>query len=1002
MFEDIDLEKDGIIEASAGTGKTFTIKELVKRIIKVGRAKPEEILVLTFTEKATKELKARIREAIIKEKDKNENLRKATINFDRFNIFTIHGFCNFIIRNYPFDLSAPLNAEVSSVPYKILLNNLVLNEFEKLLEQRKNEKLNFEINKEIITPVLKIIETFSFEKGHRLRVEGYDREFKNSDEVLRFIKEGSISFEEKDFKGFVVYYFVLRLLEESENYKQKKWIITYDDMVEKVYKGLSENKAFLEKVSSLFKYIIIDEFQDTDLLQWKIFRMMKFASPSLRIYVVGDPKQAIYGFRGGDIHTYFKAKEEILKDGGKLYNLTKNYRSSISLINKLNWLFCDMDDGERKRWFENNGKHLHYEEVHGIEDKFNEENRFLNLKSLNLFKITAERAKEACKIWKSFVIAEISTLVRECEIKKSEILVLCKTSRNARDYEEALNKVGIKARFFDREGELFNTKEALNVKTLLSALAFPEDLSLKKSLLLSEIFNVDFREINEFLESEEGRKAAEIFDKWVSFARKKEWGKLFDSVYFESKMFERIFSENPTTEASSIVSRYNQLAIILKNYAYTNNLDIFSLALEFKKMIEEDKEKIWNEDTDFIKIMTIHSSKGLEAPIVFIGDGFTKKTEYPFYKYYSDVKKSYFYVIRTNGRESEDKKQTQIELIADEERLYYVAFTRAKYSVYAGVAELTSNRGGGRDIFCEWVKDWVIRKGLAEEIKSIEATNLIREHQEKPEVKPVFAPEIDFNRRSFMASFSRIKREEKDKETIIEVEISGEDEEIADVGLKLGGANFGKAVHEILEEIDFIAIGSYESMEDFINGDEFPLIKRHLERYFESVSEEDYKTVASMIYNTLRSKIKGDFSLSMIDSSKRMNEIDFYYKLDENLFLTGAIDLVFEYEGKFYIVDWKTNLLDNYEGEEFYKSVEDSYGLQYRIYTLATFELLKNIYPDPYEKLGGIFYIYLRGINGRNAGIFYRECPKDISRFREVVLNSYNEYLINTGEKVAT
>ncbi len=1004
FIDNIDLEKDGVIEASAGTGKTFTINELVKRIISEGKASPEEIVVLTFTEKATRELENRIRETINKSVcDENENLKNAAINFDQFNIFTIHGFCNFLIRNFPFEFNVPINAEVSVVPRKMLLNSLVLNELPKFLELRgiKNIEEDFDIDNKIQSPVLKIIENLSFEKGHRLRVEGFEEEFKYSGEVKRFIEENK-ELNEKDFTGFIIYYFILRLIEEEEKYKKRRWIITYDDMIKKVYRGLKENENFKKKLSSLFKYIIVDEFQDTDLLQWNIFREIKNCSERVKIYIVGDPKQAIYGFRGGDIHTYFLAKSEILKWGGKLYHLSKNHRSNRCLVEALNFLFEDIDcDGDkRKKWFEKNLEDIEFSRVEAEKDI-----QLKGIEALNIFLINSEKAKDAYNIWKNFVSGEICRLVKDGYFKKSEVLILCKTVENARDYEEHLFNCGINARFYDREGTLFLTREALNIKILLFTLAFPEDLNLKKQLFLSEIFGVEFKEINNFFEAEDNleglksgeKRAVDLFNHWIFLVGKKEWGELFDSVYFESGMFLRIFEENSIEEASSIVSRYNQIAEVVKEIAYSKNLNIFNLALEFKRMMEEENKKIYmDEDEDFVKIMTIHSAKGLEAPVVFIGDGFTKVVKYPYFKYYNEKESKYFFVIRTGRNGGEEKELTQLEVGAEEERLYYVAFTRAIYSLYFAIAEITTKRGGNKGAFCSWIKDWVLEKKLAKKLPLENRIESLVREKEEVNIRKVFAGEIDFNRKSYMASFSRIKREIKEREGITEIEISEEIEDVNHTEFCLCGAGFGSAIHEILEEINFSLVNSIKSFELFASDETIKkLIFSHLERYFSNITEKDYMEVALMIFNALSYKILENFSLSMIEDKKKLSELEFYYKIDERLFLTGAMDLVFENNSKFYIVDWKTNILDDYEGEVFFENVESSYGLQYRIYTLALWEQLKNLYIDEaYKRLGGIFYIYLRGVNEKGAGIFYRKIEiEDIENFKKDVKNNYLSFI---------
>ncbi len=980
-IEDIDLTQNGIIEASAGTGKTYTIQELVKRIILETEVKPEEILVLTFTEKATIELKERIRDSISEERWKNQTdikkikLEKAFTNFDDFNIFTIHGFCNSLIKNYPFELNVPINAELSVVPFEIILSDLILKELPVLLENKKN-LLNIELNR-MKEQVIEIRKNLSFEKGHILKVDSF--EFSSSNEVKERLK--NYSEVNSVVIGYIIYYFVLRLFEEEKNYKERNWIITYDDMIEKVYQAIQKNESFRKKVSNLYKYIIIDEFQDTDLLQWNIFKKLIEENKNLRIYIVGDPKQAIYGFRGGDIHTYYKAKKEI---NGKEYILKKNYRSIKEIVDNLNTIFSveeEDSDGNIKRWFANN-EEIEYEKVEANE---NDSEKYNELQKFNLYKINSETPKKAYEIWQQFVVNEIIKLINK-GIKKSDILILCRTGNNAKDYEKILKSKGIKAYFYEREGSLLSTKEAKNLSILLLSLSFPEDIVLKKTLLVSEIFGIEIDNLNSFLESKEVENFNNLFLKWVNLSRNKEWAKLFDSVFFDSGMINRLYKNY----GEEVFFNYLKLVTLIKDRAYNKDLNIFSLYSEFEKIQKEESiKRYFDNEEDFVKIMTIHASKGLQSDVVFLGDGFTTTNKYPFYKYYEDEK--YHFVIRVDGDDEEEiKRKHNKERDAEDERLFYVALTRAKFLLYFAIANVKKSQSAY--VLCKNIKECVERSGVrqvgeltyevGQELGSLTSFN-----EEIDEEIDIISTEIDFDRRNFLTSFSSIHKR-LDSEKIVKIEISGEDEDQFSVNDNLpSGTIFGTFLHEILEEIDFKIVKESNNVQSLINNPDFNKFLSYKIKNFYPDRVEIFDEVAKMVFLALKKKIS-NFSLSEIENKK--SELEFYLRLKDNLYLTGAIDLVFEYESKFYLVDWKTNILEEYEGENFIQSVEKSYGLQYRIYYLALMEYLKNFYKNPEEEFGGVFYIYLRGLE--KGGVFENR-ELNISEVRDFVLKKYNEYM---------
>jgi exodeoxyribonuclease V beta subunit len=439
-----DIRKHNLIEASAGTGKTHIIENLFVDILKKTGTGIEKILAVTFTDKAAGELKKRIRENIKKaaetESDEkiSQRLQSALCNFDQASIYTIHGFCNRILREFSFENDNLFTFEMvdDNTVYEKLLyvqmrsawkerykdhleEILELSDFSNpakfkklilkaahIFRQSSNISILPALNENFTEDVeairneignfnVKIRSLLCYKKG----VDEQNMEICNS--FTGLMKEGSVKKFKRDFfsslssllsceekslfiktafgfyrnhntpeKKSSVDYFDSIVLKEKRNeaelffslavaideffgylesneskisgqlavqtadilkkdswkYKKQNGLISFDDMIVTVNDAL-KNKSFNELMRKKYDYCVVDEFQDTDFLQWNIIKSIFPHDGKGRLFLIADPKQAIYGFRGADIFTYFTAKKEM----SRLYlsdrvDLDTNYR----------------------------------------------------------------------------------------------------------------------------------------------------------------------------------------------------------------------------------------------------------------------------------------------------------------------------------------------------------------------------------------------------------------------------------------------------------------------------------------------------------------------------------------------------------------------------------------------------------------------------------------------------------------------------------------------------
>ena len=440
--QDILLSGLRLIEASAGTGKTHKIIELFIRLILEKELTVDQILVVTFTEAATEELRDRIRKALRAKKvelsiediapENKKNillLQNALINFDEAAIFTIHGFCFRILKEQAYESSSLFDTELITDQDHLLqetLDDFWRKNFYNLSPAFAAYALQANYSSEgflklfsgqLQNPLLKIIpddtepEINTAETPFKLAyAEASDSWHKNNEEIKTLFmtsnslkqniykKESipkwaaefdnffsgespSIIFPEKLIKltpselekgtkkggtppGHTFFYLCENLIEKSNaltaffdrrllslkkdllknagtTLKQKKAhhnVLYFDDLLFNVYYALdgSEGSHFAEKIRNKYRAALIDEFQDTDPIQYKIFKKL-FIHKNTCLFLIGDPKQAIYSFRGADIYTYMHAAASAAANSH--HTLAVNYRSNHGLVKAVNTIF---------------------------------------------------------------------------------------------------------------------------------------------------------------------------------------------------------------------------------------------------------------------------------------------------------------------------------------------------------------------------------------------------------------------------------------------------------------------------------------------------------------------------------------------------------------------------------------------------------------------------------------------------------------------------------------
>ncbi|MBE7437753.1 MAG: UvrD-helicase domain-containing protein [Spirochaetales bacterium] len=986
------------VEASAGTGKTYWIVQKVIEILKLKAARLPEILLVTFADKATTELKKRIHSELM-----SSGLDDALLDFELAEIHTIHRFCHRMLTEYNFETGVGFTSE--------------------LIEDRS---LALEMLPAILQDLqLKI--PLDFRDGLRKsRFPQYEYYWDSSkwlktcaDLTLMYRPHfDSLSPTLTENLGDLDFRLLTWTMQEAQqrikSYKQKWGLTSYDDMLLHFLEAIERSDDLKKKIRQRFPFAIVDEFQDTDQVQWKIFREL-FLNTDTALMVVGDEKQAIYSFRGADISAYRDARQTYRTLEDKQFDeiiLGTSYRSSQALLDSLGLLF------KHPCWFGPD-----YRDVNAAPPqthKFQEEWPGEAVQLVNLQK--ESRTVTALWAYHRFIAQEIKELLgggltfkrdgENRQLEGGDIAVLVRRSRDASNLEKILRQANIPFSYYKKPG-LFTSREAAEWEHLLCSLANPRDANLKRIVLLTGFFAVQPVEIEKF--GTDQPLFRELFDRWLLYSREGQWSQMFRSILFDSCALqgERNFSWSRRRE------NYFQIAEELEQQALSSEHSIVSLRdtllrlrLEDRQLEDEAALHRRETQTSRVQIMTMHASKGLEFPVVFVCGGLSEQAAHrqSLLTYREETEggtRRVFTVPVTASPfafQEQEKERWRREQEEEEKRLYYVACTRAAIRLYLPYyCPPRKNRAFLSTTVYPALKalQAVERTPPAFVESGISAERL-------PSMAPSFDPPVSSDllqipqRSTGLLSFSRILHYRRRRKEHFETDDEKSDEKsgelrtetaaVLDVeSRRLRGLEGGSFIHSLLERLDWQSLS---------NGwtDTADLLLRELyHQYFSTQADEgDRELARGWILKTLSTIPGHQVPVAIAQIEQTIKEMEFIFTLSKEQlqtlkqvedirigrgYLQGSIDLVFSYENRFYLADWKTNFLEDYASDSL-SAVMQGYDLQARIYCAALVRFLKKCLPDfDYVRhFGGYYYFFIRGLDPHRPGqgIYFARPEQDM------------------------
>lgn len=1147
-----------LIEASAGTGKTFTIAGLYLRLLLGhGDAKSrhqvpltvDQILVVTFTEAATAELRDRIRrriheariafsrgfsdDPVIKplleqtshHKQAAQILLQAERQMDEAAVYTIHGFCQRMLTQNAFEsgsrfnnefvtdeshlkaqvvadywrrqfypLSIQLAAEVRrlwSSPAALLekisgyltgsaltlsveaMSGDLSALYQSCLSRIESLKKQWLDSCDDLPPCIEASDLHAATKKALLkRLEGLALWASNPQHELNLPSElqefAQSALEAKSKKGQPPQHALFTTIELflqqpisleapllahaithcramlAKAKAQKQWL-SFDDLLTQLSAAIDNDELGIltERIRSLYPVAMIDEFQDTDPLQYSIFSRIYLPKAECGLFMIGDPKQAIYAFRGADIFTYIKARKQVSAH----YTLGTNWRSSANMVNAVNQIFSTPDsafiydqdipflpveaspNAQQRQWWLNGTVQpsLTYW-LQEAQDSPLPKGEYLQC----MAKACASQIQTILSA-AQHQQAYFDTAKGQKSVQAGDIAVLVRTGNEGRMVKEALATQGIASVYLSNRDSVFSSEVAQDVQRLLQAVLTPEHDRALRACLASPLFALDAASLDDLNNDESiWESAVNEFKQYRQLWLERGVLPMLRSVMSKRHVAER-WLEEPQGERS--LTDFMHIGELLQQARQEIDSDHGLLRWLAQAISDaehglggrDDQIQRLESERNLVQIVTIHKSKGLEYDLVFL----------PFVVSYREASEGKYHdavneetVLDITASEA-SLKQADKERLAEDLRLIYVALTRAVYGCFIGIAPLRNGRSTKEPTGVHLSAiGYLLQNGQAAGIADLNAALHAQSNQyiriseppaEQPEPfkalsveTPVLSAktlQAQIDRFWRMTSYSGlVKQGVKHASHDASLEVSGFDIDSVDEQAEAllvepersiftfpRGATPGTFLHSLFEEVEFTEPASSDANQKVI----LDLLVR------EQIDIEWLPVLQTLVDTVLQTPLDGKtLRLNQKNATQRLVEMEFLLPIEVlsapalnrviqrhdplsakagdlgfytvQGMLKGFIDLLFEHQGKYYVLDWKSNHLGDdvsaYHGERLKAAMaEHRYDLQYQLYALALHRFLRSRLAnyDYHRHFGGVYYLFLRGMDGESEhGIF--------------------------------
>ncbi|MDX7833703.1 exodeoxyribonuclease V subunit beta [Aeromonas dhakensis] len=1164
------LHGERLIEASAGTGKTYTIAGLYLRLLlghgplieegeDAGQPSAHErplsvteILVVTFTEAATAELRGRIRGRIhearlafmrgqsgdallaqlLAEVEDHElaarRLLAAERQMDEAAVFTIHGFCQRMLKQNAFESGALFETEFLTDDSQLRLQ--AVSDYWRAEFYPVDKTLASAVRALWPSPAALLREMNGWLDNSELemrppagdetlaarhqaamaRIAAVKSEWLAQQDEIRRQTDGHISrYTGKNYEGWLAKiadwaqdeasgYAIPKELERfgqtvlEENLKKGSAVptlplfseidallasrpgirdlilqraavvvrsrmqaskrqahqLSFDDLLKDLdgALGSSLGERLCERIRATYRVAMIDEFQDTDPQQYRIFHRLYGGHTDTALLMIGDPKQAIYGFRGADIFTYIQARRNVSAH----YTLGRNWRSSGALVAAVNGLFERAKD-----------PFIYEADIPFLPVEAQGKSKALRLDGetapvLHCWQLTGQptfnRGDYQSKMARATAaeIHRLLTLAREGKaligsepVKAGDIAVLVRTGAEGKLVQQELARLAIASVYLSNRESVLEQVEAREILLILHACQNPSEERSLRAALATGLFDLDAKALDELASDERAWESA--VQEFMEY--RKVWHRRGVLAMLRALLHRRNLA------ASLLASPYGERR--LTNFLHLGELlqQVSSeldgeyallrwLGEAVNRQSGQDTEQILRLESErkLVQIVTIHKSKGLEYPLVFLPFICSHRSaDTPLYHEADEAGNRT--ILDLTGAE-ESLAEADKERLAEDLRLLYVALTRGVYATWLGLAPVRSGNGKSEKTdLHQTAIGYLLQKGeegdaatlatalsaLAQDLPwvAVGEPSLTRPAPLPAEEEQLGEPRVrrfggTLERDWWISSYSGLAAQGHGHSKGV-LANPGFDDEVATEAAALAaeepvqapqpsiftfpkGARPGTLLHSLFETIDFESAAGEplaQHIATLLAQDGFDeswaqVLQQQVEAVLETPLETGFgETVRLRDLAPERKQVELEFFLPMgrvtapaltalcqqHDPLSRGNKPLSFATVQG--MLKGFIDLVFEWQGRWYLLDYKSNHLGmspaDYSRPALEQAmVEHRYDLQYQLYSLALHRLLSLRLPgyDFDQHFGGVFYLFLRGMP--QGGIFHTRPSREL------------------------
>ncbi|WP_439844261.1 exodeoxyribonuclease V subunit beta [Aeromonas dhakensis] len=1164
------LHGERLIEASAGTGKTYTIAGLYLRLLlghgplieegaDAGQASAHErplsvteILVVTFTEAATAELRGRIRGRIhearlafmrgqstdallaqlLAEVEDHElaarRLLAAERQMDEAAVFTIHGFCQRMLKQNAFESGALFETEFLTDDSQLRLQ--AVSDYWRAEFYPVDKTLASAVRALWPSPAALLREMNGWLDNSELemrppagdetlaarhqaamaRIAAVKEGWLAQVDEIRCQTDGQISrYTGKNYEGWLAKIadwaqdeasgyaipkelerFGQTVLEENlkkggelptlplfseidallasrpgirdlilqraavvvrsrmQASKRQAHQLSFDDLLKDLDGALDSplGERLCERIRATYRVAMIDEFQDTDPQQYRIFHRLYGGHQDTALLMIGDPKQAIYGFRGADIFTYIQARRNVSAH----YTLGRNWRSSGALVAAVNGLFERAKD-----------PFIYEADIPFLPVEAQGKSKALRLDGetapvLHCWQLSGQptfnRGDYQSKMARATAaeIHRLLTLAREGKaligsepVKAGDIAVLVRTGAEGKLVQQELARLAIASVYLSNRESVLEQVEAREILLILHACQNPSEERSLRAALATGLFDLDAKALDELASDERAWESA--VQEFMEY--RKVWHKRGVLAMLRALLHRRNLA------ASLLASPYGERR--LTNFLHLGELlqQVSSeldgeyallrwLGEAVNRQSGQDSEQILRLESErkLVQIVTIHKSKGLEYPLVFLPFICSHRSaDTPLYHEADEAGNRT--ILDLTGAE-DSLAEADKERLAEDLRLLYVALTRGVYATWLGLAPVRSGNGKSEKTdLHQTAIGYLLQKGeegdaatlatalsaLAEDLPGVAVgePSLTRPAPLPPEEEQLGEPQVrrfggTLERDWWISSYSGLAAQGHghskgvlanpgfDDEVVTEAAALAAEEPVQAPQPSIftfpKGARPGTLLHSLFETIDFESAAGEplaQHIATLLAQDGFDeswaqVLQQQVEAVLETPLETGFgEPVRLRDLAPERKQVELEFFLPMgrvtapaltalcqqHDPLSRGNKPLSFATVQG--MLKGFIDLVFEWQGRWYLLDYKSNHLGmspaDYSRPALEQAmVEHRYDLQYQLYSLALHRLLSLRLPgyDFDQHFGGVFYLFLRGMP--QGGIFHTRPSREL------------------------